>query len=140
MEKTRMFNKILVANRGEIALRIIRACRELGIKTVAVYSEADEKSLHLKPADEQVCIGPAVSTKSYLNIESILAAAKSTGADAIHPGYGYLAEKEAFARACEDSGIVFIGPRPKNLKLAGDKITESACGGIPDTRHLTPAT
>ena len=134
MGKPQKLNKILVANRGEIALRVIRACRELGIKTVAVYSEADEKSLHLKPADEQVCIGPAVSTKSYLNIESILAAAKSTGADAIHPGYGYLAEKEAFARACEDSGIVFIGPRPENLKLAGDKITAKkimADAGIP---------
>ena len=134
MEKIRMFNKILVANRGEIALRVIRACRELGIKTVAVYSEADEKSLHLKTADEQICIGPAISTKSYLDIERIFAAATSTGADAIHPGYGYLAEKEAFARACEDQDIVFIGPRPENLKLAGDKITAKkimADAGVP---------
>ena len=118
-----MFNKILVANRGEIALRVIRACKEIGIKTVGVYSEADEKSLHLISADEQVCIGPAISSKSYLNIESIIAAAKSCGADAIHPGYGYLAEKHEFAGACEDNDIVFIGPRPENLKLVGDKIT-----------------
>jgi len=118
-----MFNKILVANRGEIALRVIRACNELEIKNVAVYSEADENSLHLKPAGEQICIGPAISAKSYLNIESIIAAAKSSGADAIHPGYGYLAEKEEFASACEAHGIMFIGPKPENLKLAGDKIT-----------------
>ena len=118
-----MIKKILVANRGEIALRVIRACNELDIKSVAVYSEADEKSLHLKPADEKICIGPAISAKSYLNIESIIAAAKSSGADAIHPGYGYLAEKEEFAKACEENGIIFIGPKPENLKLAGDKIT-----------------
>lgn len=118
-----MIKKILVANRGEIALRVIRACSELDIKSVAVYSEADEKSLHLKPADEQICIGPARSAESYLNIESIIAAAKSSGADAIHPGYGYLAEKEEFAKACEENGIIFIGPKPENLKLAGDKIT-----------------
>jgi len=118
-----MFKKILVANRGEIALRVIRACRELGIKSVAVYSEADEKSLHLKAADERICIGPAISTKSYLNIDSIIMAAKGSGADAIHPGYGYLAEKKEFAEACEAGGIVFIGPTPENLKLAGDKIT-----------------
>jgi acetyl-CoA carboxylase biotin carboxylase subunit len=118
-----MFNKILVANRGEIALRVIRACNEIGIQTVAVFSEADEKSLHLIPADERMCIGPAISAKSYLNIENIIKAAKSTGVDAIHPGYGYLAEKHAFARACEDNGIVFIGPRPENLKRVGDKIT-----------------
>jgi len=118
-----MFKKILVANRGEIALRVIRACRELGIKSVAVYSEADEKSLHLKAADERICIGPAPSAKSYLNIDSIIQAAKGSGADAIHPGYGYLAEKKEFAEACEAGGIVFIGPTPENLKLAGDKIT-----------------
>lgn len=117
-----MFNKILVANRGEIALRVIRACRESGIKSVAVYSEADEKSLHLKMADERICIGPPMSVKSYLNIESIINAAKQTGAEAVHPGYGYLAEKKEFAEACEDNGIAFIGPTPQNLKLAGDKI------------------
>ena len=117
-----MFNKILIANRGEIALRIIRACRELGIKTVAVYSEADETSLHLELADERVCIGPPISSKSYLKIESIIDAARQTGADAIHPGYGYLAEKEEFADACAASDITFIGPTTDNLRLAGDKI------------------
>jgi acetyl-CoA carboxylase biotin carboxylase subunit len=129
-----MLKKILVANRGEIALRVIRACNELEIKSVAVYSEADETSLHLKPADEQICIGPAISAKSYLNIENIIAAAKSSGADAIHPGYGYLAEKEEFARVCEENGIMFIGPKPENLKLAGDKITAKkimADAGVP---------
>ncbi|MBW1897923.1 MAG: acetyl-CoA carboxylase biotin carboxylase subunit [Deltaproteobacteria bacterium] len=117
-----MFSKILVANRGEIALRVIRACKDLCIKSVAVYSEADENSLHVKLADEQVCIGPAISTKSYLNMQNIIKAAKETDADAIHPGYGYLAEKEEFAVECEKNGIVFIGPTPENLNLAGDKI------------------
>lgn len=143
-----MFSKILVANRGEIAHRVIRACRELEIKTVAVYSEADETSLHLSLADESICIGPAVSAKSYLNIESILKAARGTGADAVHPGYGYLAESEEFARACEDSGLVFIGPTPENLQLAGDKITaknimkeagvpviQSSSGGVTDVEE-----
>ena len=118
-----MFKKILVANRGEIALRVIRACRELDIKSVAVYSEADEKSLHLKSADERICIGPAMSAGSYLNIETIINAAEKVGAEAVHPGYGYLAEKKEFAEACEARGIVFIGPTTENLKLAGDKIT-----------------
>jgi len=118
-----MFKKILVANRGEIALRVIRACRELDIKSVAVYSEADENSLHLKPADERICIGPAMGAGSYLNIEKIMNAAEKLGADAVHPGYGYLAEKAEFAEACEARGIVFIGPTPENLKLVGDKIT-----------------
>jgi acetyl-CoA carboxylase biotin carboxylase subunit len=118
-----MFSKILIANRGEIAHRIIRACKELGIGTVAVYSEADADCLHLKLADEKVCIGPPVSAKSYLNIDAILKAAKETGVEAIHPGYGYLAENEAFARACEIEGILFIGPTAQNLKLAGDKLT-----------------
>jgi acetyl-CoA carboxylase biotin carboxylase subunit len=118
-----MFKKILVANRGEIALRVIRACRELDIKSVAVYSEADEKSMHLKSADQRICIGPAKSAASYLNIENIIQAAESVGADAIHPGYGYLAEKREFAEACQAVGIGFIGPTPDNLKLAGDKVT-----------------
>jgi acetyl-CoA carboxylase biotin carboxylase subunit len=117
-----MFSKILIANRGEIALRIIRACKDLGIQSVAVFSEADEWSLPVRLADESVCIGPPVSARSYLNVERILQAAKDTGAEAIHPGYGYLAENEAFARACADEGIVFIGPTPMNLRLAGDKI------------------
>ena len=116
------FSKILIANRGEIAVRIIRACQELGFPSVAVYSEADAESLHLKLADEQVCIGPAMSAKSYLNMENIIWAAKDTGAEAIHPGYGYLAENEEMAQECEDQGIVFIGPTPENLRLAGDKI------------------
>lgn len=118
-----MFKKVLVANRGEIALRVLRACKEMDIPTVAVYSEADEKSLHVRFADENVCIGPPMSAKSYLDAERIIKAAVKTGADAVHPGYGYLAESEAFAAACEDRGLVFIGPTPRNLQLAGDKIT-----------------
>ncbi|RLC30146.1 MAG: acetyl-CoA carboxylase biotin carboxylase subunit [Deltaproteobacteria bacterium] len=117
-----MFTKILVANRGEIALRVIRACKELGIKSVAVYSEADDASRHLALADEQVCIGSPVSAKSYLNIPKIIDAAVKTGSRAVHPGYGYLAESESFARACADAGLVFIGPSPENLQMAGDKI------------------
>lgn len=114
--------KILIANRGEIALRVIRACKELGIQSVAVYSEADETSLHRQYADEAICIGSPISTKSYLNIGAILHAAQESGAEAIHPGYGYLAEKHEFAGACEDRGLIFIGPTPENLKLAGDKL------------------
>jgi acetyl-CoA carboxylase biotin carboxylase subunit len=117
-----MFSKILVANRGEIALRVMRACRDTGVGTVAVYSEADADCLHREFADEAVCIGPAVSAKSYLNIDRIVEAAKGTGAEAVHPGYGYLAENSDFARACEDAGLVFIGPSAKNLETAGDKI------------------
>jgi acetyl-CoA carboxylase biotin carboxylase subunit len=117
-----MFHKILIANRGEIAVRIIRACRELDIKTVAIYSEADSRCMHVMLADEAVCVGPAVSAKSYLNIEAILDAARRAGAQAIHPGYGYLAESGEFAKACQDEGLVFIGPTPENLALAGDKL------------------
>lgn len=117
-----MFTKILIANRGEIALRIIRACKELGIRTVAVFSEADSHSLHLEAADERICIGPPPSVKSYLNKERIIQAAKESGAAAIHPGYGYLAESETFAKLCEEEGLVFIGPTPKNLRMAGEKI------------------
>ncbi len=117
-----MFSKILIANRGEIALRVIRAARDLGIASAAVYSEADADSLHVRHADESVCIGPPMSGKSYLNIEAILEAAKRTGAKAVHPGYGYLAESGAFGRACRDAGLVFIGPSPETLELAGDKI------------------
>jgi acetyl-CoA carboxylase biotin carboxylase subunit len=117
-----MFKKILIANRGEIALRIIRACRDLGISTVAVYSEADASSLPVLTADERVLIGPPPSSKSYLNIENLLAAAEKTKAEAVHPGYGYLAENERFAQACRERGLVFIGPTPENLKAAGDKI------------------
>lgn len=117
-----MFKKILVANRGEIALRVIRACKELGISCVAVFSEADASSLHTQLADERILIGPPQSAKSYLSIENILTAARKTGADAVHPGYGYLAENERFAQACQDQGLVFIGPTPENLRMAGDKI------------------
>lgn len=115
------FKKILIANRGEIAVRIIRACRELGIKTVAVYSEADRASLHVRLADESVCIGPANAAQSYLNIPAILSAAEITDTDAIHPGYGFLAENYHFAEACTTSGITFIGPTSENIRLGGDK-------------------
>ena len=116
-----MFNKILIANRGEIALRIIRTCKELGIKTVAVYSEADRYSLHVRFADEAVCIGPGPSKESYLNIPRIIAAAEITNAEAIHPGYGFLAENAMFAEICESSGIKFIGPTPDAIEAMGDK-------------------
>jgi acetyl-CoA carboxylase biotin carboxylase subunit len=118
-----MFHKILIANRGEIALRIIRACKELGIKTVAVYSTADTDSLHVKLADESVCIGPASSLQSYLNINAIISAAELTDAEAIHPGYGFLAENAAFAEICENCGITFIGPTSESMRLMGDKIS-----------------
>jgi acetyl-CoA carboxylase biotin carboxylase subunit len=116
-----MFKKILIANRGEIALRIIHACREIGIKTVAVYSEADENSLHVRFADEDVCIGPPRSADSYLNVPAIISAAEITGADAIHPGYGFLSESAYFAEVCEACHIRFIGPDPSVIKLLGDK-------------------
>ena len=119
--RTPLFKKILIANRGEIALRIIRAARELGIKTVAVYSEADHDSLHVKFADEAVCIGPPSSKQSYLNIPRLIAAAEVTDADAIHPGYGFLAENANFAEICASSGITFIGPRPDAITSMGDK-------------------
>lgn len=118
-----MFKKILIANRGEIALRIIRTCREMGIKTVAVFSTADRDSLHVKFADEAVCIGPAPSKDSYLNMAKIMSAAEITHADAIHPGYGFLAENEKFARICNEYGIKFIGPLPEQIAAMGDKIT-----------------
>ncbi len=116
-----MFNKILIANRGEIALRIIRTCREMGIRTVAVYSTADRESLHIKFADEAVCIGPAPSSTSYLNIPNIMAAAEITNADAIHPGYGFLSENAEFSRVCEENKIKFIGPSPEMINKIGDK-------------------
>jgi len=116
-----MFRKVLIANRGEIALRIIRACKELGIKTVAVYSKADERSLHVRFADEAVCIGPPPSKDSYLKIPHIIAAAEVTNADAIHPGYGFLAENETFAEICRDHGITFIGPTPEQIAAMGNK-------------------
>jgi acetyl-CoA carboxylase biotin carboxylase subunit len=118
-----MFKKILIANRGEIALRVIRTCREMGIKTVAVYSTADRDSLHVKFADEAVCIGKPQSSDSYLNIPHLMAAVEITNADAIHPGYGFLAENARFAQICNDHGIKFIGPTPEMINSMGDKIT-----------------
>lgn len=118
-----LFNKVLIANRGEIALRILRACREMGIKTVAVHSTADDEAMHVRLADESVCIGPAPSKHSYLNIPAILSAADITGADAIHPGVGFLSENATFSRMIEDHGMTFIGPRPKHITIMGDKIS-----------------
>ncbi|MEK7822788.1 MAG: acetyl-CoA carboxylase biotin carboxylase subunit [Nitrospirota bacterium] len=117
----KLFKKILIANRGEISVRIIRACQEMGIKTVAVYSEIDKDALHVRLADEAICIGPASSSQSYLNIPAIISAAEITDAEAIHPGYGFLAENPHFAEACMTSGITFIGPSPENIRLGGDK-------------------
>jgi len=132
-----MFSKILIANRGEIALRVIRACKELGIATVAVYSEADRDSLHVRFADEAVCIGKAPSTESYLNIPAIISAAEITDVEAIHPGYGFLSENAHFAEICESCKINFIGPTPETIRMMGDKITAKETArkaGVP----LTP--
>jgi acetyl-CoA carboxylase, biotin carboxylase subunit len=129
-----MFKKILIANRGEIALRVIRTCREMGIKTVAVYSTADKDSLHVKFADEAVCIGKPASMDSYLNIPHIIAACEITNADAVHPGYGFLAENSKFAKICTEHGIKFIGPTPDMINSMGDKITAKAtmiAAGVP---------
>jgi acetyl-CoA carboxylase biotin carboxylase subunit len=118
-----MFEKILIANRGEIALRILRACREMGIKTVAVHSEADSEAKYVKLADESLCIGPAPSSQSYLNIPAVISAAEVTDAEAIHPGYGFLSENADFAERVEQSGFIFIGPRPDTIRLMGDKVS-----------------
>ncbi|HEX9093585.1 MAG TPA: acetyl-CoA carboxylase biotin carboxylase subunit [Coriobacteriia bacterium] len=128
------FGKVLIANRGEVALRVIRACRELGIGTVAVYSEADRDCLHARMADEAVCVGPPPSAGSYLNVPNIISAALVTGANAVHPGYGFLAENAGFARACADSGLVFIGPSPDAISRMGDKAIARATmieAGVP---------
>ena len=117
-----MFEKVLVANRGEIALRVIRGCRDLGVRTVAVHSEADRHAAFVTMADEALEIGPAPSTQSYLAVDRIIDAAKSTGAAAIHPGYGFLSENQDFARACESAGIVFIGPPPASMAAMGEKV------------------
>ena len=129
-----MFRKILIANRGEIALRVICACKELDIATVAVYSEADRNALHVRFADEAVCIGPARSSDSYLNIPHVISAAEITDVDAIHPGYGFLSENANFAEVCEASQIAFIGPSPEILRLMGEKDharREMAAAGVP---------
>ncbi|NVK28776.1 MAG: ATP-grasp domain-containing protein, partial [Flavobacteriia bacterium] len=129
-----MFKKILIANRGEIALRVIRTCREMGIKTVAVYSTADADSLHVRFADEAVCIGPAPSSASYLNIPNIISAAEITNADAIHPGYGFLSENAKFSKICAENGIKFIGASPEHIEKMGDKATAKAtmkAAGVP---------
>jgi acetyl-CoA carboxylase biotin carboxylase subunit len=132
-----MFHRILIANRGEIALRILRACKDLGIETVAVYSEADRDSLHLRYADETICIGPAASSESYLNIPALIAAAEIADVEAIHPGYGFLSENEHFAEVCQSCNIKFIGPSPKAIAQCGDKVaakrlaTESGVPTVP---------
>src|SRR5437867_2658982 len=116
-----MFKKILIANRGEIALRVIRACKELGIRTVAIHSDVDTNAMHVRAADEHVCIGPAEDALSYRNIPNVLSAAEVTGAEAIHPGYGFLAENAHFAEVCESIGVKFIGPTSENIAVFGDK-------------------
>src|SRR5215831_1113551 len=129
-----MFEKILIANRGEIALRVHRACKEMGISTVAVHSDADSTAMHVRLADESVCIGPAPAAKSYLNIPSIISAAEITGAQAIHPGYGFLSENARFAEIVEAHGMTFIGPKPEHIRIMGDKIAAKAAvkaAGIP---------
>ncbi len=129
-----MIEKVLIANRGEIALRILRACRDLNIKTVGVYSQADQDLKHLKFTDEAVCIGPAASAGSYLNVPAIISAAEITNATAIHPGYGFLAENADFAERVESSGFIFIGPSAKVIRMMGDKVSaikEMKAAGVP---------
>lgn len=129
-----MFKKILIANRGEIALRVIRTCKEMGIKTVAVYSTADKDSLHVRFADEAVCIGPPAGRDSYLNMVNIISAAEITNADAIHPGYGFLSENSKFSKICAEHNIKFIGPTPEMIDSMGDKASAKAtmkAAGVP---------
>src|SRR5229473_112737 len=131
-----MFRKILIANRGEIALRIIRACREMGIRSIIAHSESDRDSLPVRMADERICIGPGASSKSYLNIPNIISAALISGCDAIHPGYGFLAENARFAEIAADHGLTFIGPKPSVIAAMGDKATAKRImheAGVPTT-------
>ncbi len=139
LHRPEMFRKILIANRGEIALRVIDACKELGIATVAVYSEADRNALHVRFADEAVCIGPPRSSESYLNIPQVISAAEITNVDAIHPGYGFLSENANFAEVCEASHITFIGPSPDLLRMMGEKDQarrEMAAAGVAHRSRL----
>lgn len=135
-----MFEKVLIANRGEIALRILRACREMGIRTVAVHSTADADAMHVRMADEAVCIGPAASKESYLNKAAIITAALITDADAVHPGYGFLSENADFAEMIREHGLTFIGPKPEIIRLMGDKISAkkaAVAAGLPVVPGLT---
>ena len=136
-----MFKKILIANRGEIALRIVRACKQMGILSVAVYSEADKDTLAVRLADQSICIGPAPAPKSYLNQEAIISAALISGAEAIHPGYGFLAENTAFSEAVTEAGLVFIGPTAKNIRQMGDKVEakhQMLLAGVPGSEGALP--
>ena len=134
-----MFNKILIANRGEIAMRVIRTCKEMGIKTVAVYSKADEESLHVRFADEAVCIGPSASSESYLKPANIISAAEITNADAIHPGYGFLSENSKFSKICDEHKIKFIGASPEMIDKMGDKSSakETMKKAEPTNQHIS---
>ena len=129
-----MFKKVLIANRGEIAVRIIKACQEMGIKTVAVYSEVDRRSPHVQIADETINLGDPTPSESYLNIPKIIECAQNVGAEAIHPGYGFLAENPDFAKACNDSGIKFIGPTPEVIRLMGIKLKRKKQSPVPRSR------
>ncbi|MCH8201180.1 MAG: hypothetical protein IIB85_04590, partial [Chloroflexi bacterium] len=139
-----MFKRVLIANRGEIALRVQRTCRELGIETVAVYSDPDRNALHVRQADAAVCIGPGAAAESYLAIDKIIDAARKTGAEAVHPGYGFLSENAEFAEACDRAGIVFIGPPPQALRAMGDKVQarqlmeQAGVPIIPGTNDIDP--